>query len=190
MSLLLLLNGNNGGAAAPTYATWNPLDTAYSLSAGNRFAGPGHDWVITRATAYKNSGKHSFEVEANGMYPSFGDTMIYGIAKASAGNYYLGSDNDGVGLYLNNGCKVFGGSMGAFASFTPLPGDIFTFHYDAGDGSLIVERNGVELGTMATPFAGVLVTPACSLYGAATGCTLKNGPVQYPRAGYAQGWVV
>lgn len=171
------------------YATWDELDSHYALSQGNRHAGPGIDWGITRANAYKDTGKHSFEIEASGENTNFADTMIYGIAKAAAASY-LGSDVNGTGLYLNNGCKVHGGAQSALASFTPMQGDVFTFHYDGDTGDLIVERNGVELGTMTTPFAGQLVTPACSLYSGSAGCKLMNGPVQYPRVGYAQGWIV
>lgn len=144
MSLLLLLGSAGGGAAAPTYATWNPDDNGYfpeSLSNGNLTL-TGLSWRLVRSTLSKESGEWSAEFTAG---VSTGAALV-GVCTGSANlASFIGSDAHGFGYYSANGNVLQ--SAGAVAALaTWVAGDVIGIKFTPG-GTIQFYKNGSAQGS-------------------------------------------
>lgn len=192
MSLLLLLNGNNGGSApAPTYATWNPADKGASivLSGGDLAVtnSTGGTWNSVRGTIGKSSGKWQFEVEITGGGPFVNVVIGVGLASANVDSY-VGSDANAWGYLGSNGNKINSGTLTAFGALFSSS-DVITCYYDAGTGTLGYLLNGADQGTIASGLTGE-VFPMVSVYASTITTLASFGEIalQHPKAGYNERW--
>lgn len=188
------------GAAAP-YAVWDAgacsADIVIDgLKVDKRNGSTG--WTGVRASLGKSAGKWGFEITYTGTQiggPSRDLYEVAGLASAlwPVGLYYPGGDTHGIGMnatspfwhIYNNGFVLPTSNGAGDWNF----GDVATFLWDADTGDLTVKRNGALSSTKSLPaFAGVEMFPAVGLYTASSGCIANFGPLQYPEAGYNDGW--
>jgi hypothetical protein len=138
------------GAAAVTYATWNPsaLGSGTSLSGGNRTsASTGNTSDL--ATGGKASGKWYAEITKDS-----GSTVLIGVGNASAGRAsFPGQDANGWAVYSSNGNKYNSGSGSAYGtSYTN--GDVIMVALDMDNGKVWMGKAGTGWFNSGNPAAG------------------------------------
>lgn len=188
-------NAGGGGPPAPTYATWNQLDSNPAIIiSGEGLIATAVDtgWKSLRANAARTTGKPQFEVTVSGALPYH---VIVGVGSSSASlASFVGSDTQACGVYAGIGEKVYGGSANSFG-FTPWQGGVLTVSADLDSGIIKVKYNGTLLTTLCSEAdIGTAVSgtfPIASIYGAGTILTGNFGPtLLYPEEGYDDGWEV
>lgn len=175
-------------SSVPT--TWNASDKTanISLSGGDLIATAGttESYHGIRATRFRNTGKHHFEITATTVsHPNNG----LGIASTSMpyGTSYLGKDNFGIGYWADG--VVYRNSTGVASLATFTSGDIIAVEVDF-DGSLIYfqksggsRSSGIDISALGSgPFA-----PALSMVTSGNNATLNAGATAFavsPTSGF------
>ena len=159
MSLLLLLNGNNGGAAAPTYATWNDADAG----SGFTFSGdlltashPSGGWASARANIGKTSGNWFFTLSVVGNVNCFIGAAVGGTLPAYPG------EGGHLSWGLNNAGYVAGP---ASLSSSGVSGSLFGCVIKRSTDEILFYVDGVHTHTFdASAAHGQAMFPMVSIY--------------------------
>lgn len=195
MSLLLLLNGNNGAAPAPTYATWDPNNkgSGIVLQNGNLDAVAGDlGWRMVLGTVpvgMNGVTKGQFQITANAA------TIIVGMHNSNPPdlNTFLGGDGggNGIGYYGLVGERVFGGNAIGFGAPTWGNGDIITVLWDSGT-IYFKKNNGTPISPRTFGSVGGNYYPAVAVYNSNTPDTAAAcfgfTALAYPEPGYPLVW--
>ena len=142
-----------GGEVSANYATWNPLNSANTLSNGNLTSNGAGGLNQCLSTIGMSSGKWYFEA----TIVDNTDNQGVGIALKPTPGTFIGNTTSGY-LYYGNGTKRHSTTNTVVAdSFTD--GDVVGIAFDADAGNLYFYKNGVAQISGSAAFTGLTSGP-------------------------------
>jgi len=179
-------NYGSGDLVRGNYATWNPLNSAMTLTNGNLEANTTTQTKCL-ATFGMETGKWYCEVTQNATGNNSG---LIGLTKQNVSlTTYTGADSTSYGYFAANGNKYNNGSASSYgASYTT--NDVIGIAFDADNGTLVFYKNGVSQGTAFTgltsgPYFFSVSNSTTTGNQSATSANFGQQPFKYPApAGY------